>query len=80
MPKAILKGIVQKISSDKTISVHVNKSKSHPLYRKIVSYSKKYLVHDGESSCKVGDSISIIECKPFSKMKRWKVLYDKSEV
>ena len=74
MTKKILNGKVVKDKNNKTIVVLVKRRFSHPFYGKVVTKSKKYHAHDENNKFKVGDSVSIIEAKPFSKLKRWEVL------
>ena len=74
MPKRILKGTVLKKSSDKTISVLVVRKCMHPLLKKVVRISKKYLVHDEKQESKVGDKVSIVESRPFSKTKFFELM------
>lgn len=74
MPKRVLQGIVVSDQNDKTVVVKVERRFTHPLLKKTVRRSKKYKAHDQENSCKVGDSISIEECAPISKNKRWVVV------
>ena len=59
---------------DKTVVVSVGVLKPHPLYKKLVRHTKKYKVHDGNNACKVGDKVKIVETRPLSKEKRWRVL------
>ena len=75
MPKRILQGTVETISGNKTISVRVQRTYMHPLYKKIVKTSKKYSAHDESSKSKVGDVVKIQETRPLSKSKSW-VLID----
>ena len=65
-------GIVSSSSMHKTISVVLERKVKHPIYGKYMSRSTKILAHDEKNKCKVGDTISIVECKPKSKMKRWR--------
>jgi small subunit ribosomal protein S17 len=58
----------------KTVKVEVERQVRHPLYKKIVRRRKTFLVHDETESCKVGDTVRIIETRPISKTKRWRVL------
>jgi len=58
----------------KTVTVEVERQIRHPLYKKIVRQKKTFLVHDETEKCKVGDTVRIIETRPISKMKRWRVL------
>ena len=57
----------------KTIVVEVTRRVPHPLYKRIVSKRKKFYAHDEEGSAKVGDVVRIIECRPMSKLKRWRL-------
>ena len=74
MPKRILSGTVVSAGSNKTIVVKVTRRVKHKLYKKIISLSKKYHVHDEDNSYKSGDKVSIIESKPISKLKKWMVV------
>tara|TARA_Y100001935_G_scaffold179425_1_gene148553 strand:+ start:1457 stop:1684 length:228 start_codon:yes stop_codon:yes gene_type:complete len=74
MPKRILSGKVVKRSGDKTISVLVTRQTTHPIYKKIMRVSKKYLVHDSENKIIVGDFVKIQETKPLSKNKSWEIV------
>ena len=74
MPKRILSGKVVKKSGDKTISVLVTRQTTHPIYKKLIRVSKKYLAHDSENKIIVGDSVRIKETKPISKNKSWEVI------
>ena len=79
MPKRILTGKVTSSNSNKTIVVEVTRRVKHKLYKKIISRTKKYHVHDNSNNYKLGDHVSIIECKPISKLKRWTVLENKEK-
>ena len=57
---------------EKTAVVQVDIRRPHKIYKKYVTKSKKYYVHDPKSECKPGDTVSIIECRPMSKLKRWR--------
>ena len=74
MPKRILTGKVVKKSGDKTISVLVTRQTTHPVYKKIIRVSKKYLAHDRDNKIIVGDSVRIQETRPISKNKSWEVI------
>ena len=74
MPKRILSGTVISSNSIKTIIVNVTRRIKHKLYKKIIRRSKKYHAHDENNEFKIGDIVSIVESKPISKLKRWKVL------
>jgi len=71
MPRRILQGVVTSDKTDKTITVLVERRVMHPLYKKYVRQSKKYLAHDETNSAKVGDKVAIQECRPISKRKCW---------
>ena len=73
MPKKILKGIVVSDKPNKTITVVVERKYQHPLLKKIIKSKKKYSVHDEENKYKNGDKVSIVECRPHSKTKRFEV-------
>jgi len=57
----------------KTIVVEVTRRVPHPLYKRIVTKRRKFYAHDEESTAKVGDVVRIIECRPMSKLKRWRL-------
>ena len=74
MTKKILNGKVIRDKNDKTVVVLVKRKYIHPFFRKVITSSKKYHVHDEQNKHKIGDSVKIIESRPISKMKRWKVI------
>ena len=74
MPRKILKGIVISDKPNKTITVQVERKYSHPILKKVIKARKKYNVHDGNNKYKNGDKVTIIECKPYSKNKKFEVL------
>ena len=74
MPKKILKGKVVKNNRSKTITVLVERKYQHPVLKKVIKTKKKYHAHDEKNLLKVGDKVSIIETKPISKQKKFKVL------
>ena len=76
MPKKVLKGTVVSDKPNKTITVLVERKYQHPLFKKIIKSKKKYNVHDENNKYKNGDKVSIIECKPYSKNKKFEVLED----
>jgi len=75
MSKKELNGEVIKDQNNKTIVVLVKRRYIHPFFGKVITNSKKYHAHDEKNQFKVGDKVKIIESKPFSKMKKWEVLY-----
>ena len=72
--KRQLVGEVVSTKMNKTIVVKVNRKFPHKTYKKLITRSKKYYVHDLNESCGLGDVVKIIESKPLSKLKRWRVL------
>ena len=74
MSKKELNGKVIKDKNNKTVVVLVKRRYSHPFFGKVVTGSKKYHAHDEKNKFKVGDNVKIIESKPYSKMKKWKVI------
>lgn len=71
MPKRVLKGTVVSNKGDKSITVLVERTVKHPLIGKTVRLSKKYRAHDATNLCNVGDTVTIVECAPISKHKRF---------
>ena len=78
MPRRVLEGSVVSDKGDKTIVVRVERRIMHPVYKKFISRSKRYMAHDPENKFKVGDTVSIVECRPFSKNKRWHVVAEQA--
>ena len=74
MPKKVLTGVVVSDKMQKTVTVLVERQFPHPLYGKVIKLSKKYLAHDPEEKYKLGDVVEIIESRPISKRKRFRVL------
>ncbi len=74
MPKRILQGVVVSDKQEKTVVVKVERRFTHPLLKKTVRRSKNYHAHDEKKVFKVGDTVSIEETKPISKLKRWIVV------
>ena len=71
----LLKGIVVSDKMDKTIVVSVSRFVKHPKYGKFYKINKKYKAHDEENKCKTGDKVEIMETRPISKDKRFRVVY-----
>ena len=67
-------GVVNGKKMKKTVSVIVERQIRHPLYKKIVREKKKFLAHDEYEKCKTGDMVKIVQARPMSKLKRWRVL------
>ena len=67
-------GIVTSDKMDKTITVSVLRKVRHPLYGKFIKKTKKYAAHDEENKCGIGDTVNIMETRPLSKRKRWRLV------
>jgi small subunit ribosomal protein S17 len=78
MPRRVLQGIVTSDSMDKTVTVKVERRVMHPIYKKFIVRSKKYLAHDETNRSKVGDNVKIRECRPISKRKCWEIVADEA--
>lgn len=66
-------GVVVSDKMDKTVTVLVNRRIKHSVYGKFINRSRKFLAHDETNACRVGDTISIVETRPMSRKKRWRV-------
>ena len=66
-------GTVTSDRMDKTVAVEIVRTYQHPLYKKIVRRSTKILAHDEQNECNVGDLVQVVEVRPVSRRKRWKV-------
>jgi small subunit ribosomal protein S17 len=71
--RKVRRGTVVSKSGNKSIVVLVEARRKHPLYKKFLTYSKKLHVHDEENAAVVGDKVEIIECRPLSRLKRWRL-------
>ncbi len=78
--KRRLNGVVVSDASDKTIVVNVTRRFKHPTYGKYVQRNKKYHAHDEKNECKIGDVVTIIESRPYSKLKNWELYQVKRQV
>ncbi len=78
MEKRILRkervGVVSSNKGDKTITVAVKYKEKHPIYGKFVNKTKKYHAHDEKNECNVGDTVRLVETRPLSKTKRWRLV------
>ena len=74
MPRRVMQGVVVSDKMDKTVVVNVERRFKHPLYKKYIKRSKKYVAHDEANEKKIGDVVSIRECRPLSKRKRWEIV------
>ncbi len=77
MPKKILEGIVNSDKENKSITVIVERKYQHPVLNKVVKAKKKYHVHDENNAFKKGHKVLLVEPRPLSKTKRFKVLEEK---
>ena len=68
------KGIVISRSGDKSIAVQVERRLPHPLYGKVIRALKKYHAHDERNEARIGDTVLIAECRPISRIKRWRLV------
>jgi small subunit ribosomal protein S17 len=66
-------GVVVSDKMDKTVVIKVDRLVKHPVYNKFIKRAAKYKAHDKDNSCHTGDRVLIVECRPLSKDKRWKV-------
>ncbi len=72
--RKIVSGKVISNRSEKTITVLVERRIRHPLYSKYITKSSKFMAHDQENACHVGDEVRIMETRPLSKCKRWRLV------
>lgn len=68
-----IQGRVVSDKMDKTVVVLVERNRRHPIYRKVVRVSSKYMAHDENNACRIGDVVRIVESRPISRHKRWAV-------
>ena len=71
--RKIRTGLVTSNSMEKTVTVSVVRRYQHPLYKKVVRKTKKILAHDEANNCNVGDVVQVVETRPLSRRKRWRV-------
>ena len=67
-------GVVSSNTMDKTITVAVKWKEKHPIYGKFVNKTKKYHAHDEKNECNIGDTVRIMETRPLSRTKRWRLV------
>ncbi len=72
--RKVRQGVVVSAASDKTIVVQIRDRKQHRVYKKMMTSTKKLHAHDENNECGVGDTVRIMETRPLSKMKRWRLL------
>jgi small subunit ribosomal protein S17 len=66
-------GVVVSEKMDKTVVVEVRRRVQHPLYKKYIQKRSRFLAHDEQNQCGVGDKVRIVETRPISKLKRWRI-------
>jgi small subunit ribosomal protein S17 len=71
--RKVREGLVVSDKMDKTVVVEVEDRVKHPKYGKVIRRTKKYKAHDGENACGVGDRVLLMETRPLSATKRWRV-------
>lgn len=67
-------GVVVSDKMNKSITVNIERRVKHPMYGKFVKTSKKFIAHDENNDCNIGDTVSIMETRPLSKRKRWRLV------
>lgn len=72
--RKVRQGVVVSAANDKTIVVQIEERKPHPVYKKMMVRTKKLHAHDQNNECGVGDTVQIMETRPLSKMKRWRLV------
>ena len=72
--RKVRQGIVSSIMGNKSIVVTTTERKRHPKYGKMMTSTKKFHVHDEECTAGLGDTVMVMECRPMSKMKRWRLV------
>jgi small subunit ribosomal protein S17 len=71
--RKVREGLVVSDKMDRTVVVAVETRKVHPLYKKAIRVTKKYKAHDENNACKIGDKVKLVETRPLSKEKSWRV-------
>lgn len=72
--RKVRQGVVVSTAGEKTCVVRIEERKKHPLYGKMITMSKKLHAHDEENACGVGDTVTVMETRPLSKLKRWRLV------
>ena len=72
--RKVLKGVVRSDKMDKTVVVEVSRRVMHRMYKKYITKRERYKAHDENNKFRVGDTVEIIECRPISRDKRWRVM------
>ena len=72
--RRVLQGVVTSDAMNKTITIQVERLQKHPKYHKYIKRHTKYHVHDEKNDANIGDHVEIAECRPMSKLKRWRLI------
>ena len=72
--RKVRQGVVVSDVNDKTIVVKIEERKAHPIYKKMMTTTKKFHAHDENNEAHIGDTVRIMEMRPMSKLKRWRLL------
>ena len=72
--RKLRQGVVVSTAGERTCVVKVEERKKHPLYGKMITQSKKFHAHDKNNECGVGDTVAIMETRPLSKLKHWRLV------
>ena len=72
--RKVRQGVVVSDANDKTIVVQIKERKAHPIYKKMMTTTKKFHAHDENNEAHIGDTVRIMETSPLSKMKRWRLV------
>ena len=72
--KKLRYGVVVRPAKDKTAVITVERTEIDPMYKRVVRSKKKYMIHDEKNECSVGDGVEIMETRPLSKRKRWRLV------
>ncbi len=73
-PRKVLVGRVVSDRMDKTVTISIERTFQHPMYKKIVKKTSKIWAHDAENECRTGDKVKVMSTRPLSKLKRWRVV------
>ena len=73
-PRKMLVGRVVSDKMDRTVTISIERTFQHPMYKKIVKKTSKIWAHDAENECRTGDKVKVMSTRPLSKLKRWRVI------
>lgn len=72
--RKVMQGRVVSDAGDKAVVVEIETRKQHPFFKKMVKRSKRFMAHDENNECRVGDTVRVMETRPLSKRKRWRLV------